>query len=140
MLNTGPFAYAAWNTDGNTLGTVAANAILLSTLAAVPYDSSEFNDVILENKRFTLLRLLEDNYYQGIGVRDELVNYIGKTNDSINNLATDIEFYERYSYKPLLTVSSRLASILGIKFLSRASSNLGVPLKSIYYPWNRTLK
>eukprot|EP00944_MAST-04C_sp_MAST-4C-sp1_P000881 g881.t1 len=139
-LTPGLFAYAAWNTDGNTLGTVAANAILLSTLARVSYDSSEFNDVIVENKRFTLLRLLEDNYYQGIGVRNELINYIGKTDDSINNLSTDIEFYERYSYKPLLTVSSRLASILDIKFLSRASSNLEVPLKSIYYPWNRTFE
>ena len=86
------------------------------------------------------MRLLEDNYYQGIGVRNELINYIGKTDDSINNLSTDIEFYERYSYKPLLTVSSRLASILDIKFLSRASSNLEVPLKSIYYPWNRTFE
>ncbi len=47
------FAYAGWNTDGNTLGTVIANSVLLSV-----YNQAR------ENTFFNALRILEDNFYQ----------------------------------------------------------------------------
>ena len=148
-LLPGFFSYAAWNTDGNTLGTVAANAIILSVLLsnnnnnnnATYYNhfNEEHHSLITENKRFTLLRFLEDTYYQGIGIRNDLVNYISKTDDSVNDLSTDIQFYQDYSYKPLRFKSEMLANLLNLNFIGN-DNNSHIALKSIFYPWNRTFE
>ena len=139
-LMPGLFSYAAWNTDGNTLGTVAANAILLSVLSnKADYDNADTNLLITENKRFTLLRFLEDTYYQA-SVRNELVLYISQTKDSVNDLSTDVQFYQDYSYKPLMSKSEMLATIFNLTFVGSSSSRSHVALKSIFYPWNRTFE
>eukprot|EP00945_MAST-04E_sp_MAST-4E-sp1_P001929 g1929.t1 len=126
-LTPGRFSYAGWNTDGNTLGTVAANAVILAVL-------NDNSLTLEENKRFTLLRLLEDVYYQGTGVRDTLIEYIGTTSDDINELNADLPFYEGFSYKPLSLLSEELAKLLDIKF------EINPPLAKAYYPWNRTFE
>lgn len=124
-ISAGLFGYAGWNTDGNTLGTVAANAVILTV----------FNDAeaIRANKRFTLLRFLEDVHYQSI-VRTDLMDYVVTSGDSVNNLSTDLLFYEKYSYKLLAHNSAALAKLLMLNFTSFP------PLHSAYYPWNRTFE
>ena len=59
-LNITSFAYAGWNTDGNTLGTVISNAILLHLYARTPEGTVES----IQNAQFNLLRLVEDLHYQ----------------------------------------------------------------------------
>jgi hypothetical protein len=83
-LNITEYAYAGWNTNGNTLGTVIANVILLALYgtseSAMPLDataqapaaavaaasliSGMEDTVALANAHFTLLRLVEDLHYQ----------------------------------------------------------------------------
>ena len=49
-LNMSTFAYAGWNTDGNTLGTVLANTVLLTlfgTNAAATRQNTYFNTLRL---------------------------------------------------------------------------------------------
>jgi hypothetical protein len=84
-LDMSNFGYAGWNTDGNTLGTVIGNSVLLYL----------FKNTALPNKYFNTLRILEDCQYQAL-LRQELINYVEHVSgDDINNLATDLEFYER---------------------------------------------
>lgn len=58
------FAYAGWNTDGNTLGTVISNTLLLHMFSE-GHQSTFFNT----------LRILEDWHWQA-GLRQELVAYV----------------------------------------------------------------
>ncbi len=55
-------AYAGWNTDGNTLGTVIANTVLLTLYRGRLADPSRTNGA------FNVMRMVEDIQYQ-VGVR-----------------------------------------------------------------------
>jgi len=126
------------SSPGNTLGTVISNCVLLHL----------FNKQ-LENTFFNSLRILEDEYYQAL-LRQELEAYvsqvIGKdydllsllssllipsiSGDSVNNLATDLGFYERYVWKVL---ASNLEEI-------DETYSLPWKLNEAYFPWNRTFE
>ena len=128
-LGAGRFAYAGWNTDGNTLGTAIANGGLLWVSAQrerVQVDAS---------KRFTLLRFLEDLEYQSVA-RNRLVSYVDAAGDAVTDLATDLDFYERFSRKLLSATVAGYASALDIT----APTPPGELLASVWYPWNRTFE
>ena len=122
-------AYAAWNTDGNTLGTAAANAVLLARFArqGAPGRAA----AVAANRRFTLLRLIEDALYQA-SVRTALNTYVPAAGDSTTDLATDLPFYERYSLKPLRAGSAPWLPLLGLP--------ASAALAQCFYPWNRTFE
>lgn len=141
------FAYAGWNTDGNTLGCSIANTILLSFFGTrTEEEVSQRQQPLLNspmpvgqqinctgacaNTYFTTLRMVEDCYYQAI-LRDQLKLYIDQVNNETwLSLYTDLPFYERYSYKVLASRTEDIAS----EFL------LPWRLASVYYPWNRTFE
>ena len=111
-------AYAGWNTNGNTLGTVIANTILL-------YLFNQHED----NLYFNTLRFLEDLYYQA-DIRTDLMNYINKTDDSIFDLSNDLDFYNHF-------VTKRIESDL-----DSLKENYDIPyqLDNIFFPWTRTFE
>lgn len=110
------FAYAGWNTDGNTLGTVISNSILLYLFQKQK-----------ENTFFNSLRLLEDCFYQAI-FRQELEYYVEQVNtDSVNNLSNDLAFYEKFSFKVLNTYMEAITGTFTLPW----------KLDKIYYPWKR---
>jgi len=113
------FTYAGWNTNGNTLGTVISNSILLYLFKKGK-----------ENTLFNSLRILEDNYFQAI-LRQYLEIYVNLVHgDSPDNLATDLTFYERFVYKVL---NSNMQDICD-------TFSLPWKLESAYFPWNRTFE
>ena len=117
----GSFAYAGWNTNGNTLGTAIANGVLLSLFGRSKKSAT-----------FTLLRLIEDLEYQSV-VRQVLISFVEASTDSILDLAMDLNFYQRFSFKPLAARAKQWAGLL--------SPQSPLPeLLSIYYPWNRTFE
>ena len=59
------FAYAGWNTDGNSLGTVISNALILQATCVLP-GSPPSAGCEVENTVFNTLRLVEDLHYQSI--------------------------------------------------------------------------
>eukprot|EP00027_Filamoeba_sp_ATCC50430_P017471 CAMPEP_0168577266 /NCGR_PEP_ID=MMETSP0413-20121227/20697_1 /TAXON_ID=136452 /ORGANISM="Filamoeba nolandi, Strain NC-AS-23-1" /LENGTH=386 /DNA_ID=CAMNT_0008611013 /DNA_START=405 /DNA_END=1562 /DNA_ORIENTATION=+ len=115
-LSMDSFAYAGWNTDGNTLGTVVANSIVL---ALFPSKLHAYH-----NCYFNSLRILEDYYYQALA-RQQLINYIYQVGDDINDLSSDLLFYRRYMYKIL---SRNYEDI-------KAAYNLSFELHDVYFPW-----
>ena len=127
-------AYAGWNTNGNTIGTVVANSILLSVFR-------KDTDVDVYNTReanamFNTLRILEDVYYQSQH-RQDLVSYVGRVDpadgECASNLTADLSFYSKYSFK-----------LLQARFSDDMKASFALPdawaLNSIFYPWNRTFE
>eukprot|EP01112_Ceratiomyxa_fruticulosa_P007742 TRINITY_DN2005_c0_g3_i2.p1 TRINITY_DN2005_c0_g3~~TRINITY_DN2005_c0_g3_i2.p1 ORF type:complete len:545 (+),score=96.37 TRINITY_DN2005_c0_g3_i2:149-1783(+) len=111
--------YAGWNTDGNTLGTVIANSIILSF-----FGNKE------RNTWFQMYRFLEDAQYQAV-LRQELQDYVYQViTDNIDDLAVDLSFYERYVWKVLNSDLMEITSWYDLPY----------QLESIYYPWNRTFE
>ena len=137
------FAYAGWNTDGNTLGCSIANTILLHLFTShgterQPSEAAPISQISQSinctggcaNTYFNTLRLVEDCYYQAV-LRGELQVYIDQVNGETNNtLYKDLNFYERYSYKVLASRTENVASQFGLPW----------QLGSVYYPWNRTFE
>lgn len=115
-------AYAGWNTNGNTIGTVVANTVLLTLFKGG-----------FENAHFNSLRILEDYYYQSDS-RKQLSSFANQvTNvegESSSNLELDLTFYERFTFKLL---SARLEDVMN-------AFTLPFTLNSVYYPWNRTFE
>jgi len=122
-IGLGKYAYAGWNTNGNTLGTVISNSILLHL----------FRDFGDSNRRFTILRLLEDDFYQAT-FRQYLSIYAENVSppDSPSNLSNDLLFYIHFSQKLLS------AKIDNIKEIYKDANSY--TLASVYYPWNRTFE
>jgi len=119
LISLGQLTYAGWNTDGNKLGTVISNSVILSL-----FQSSQ------KNEWFQLYRFLEDIDYQS-DVRQQLTAYVGQVStDSINNLAIDLAFYERFVWKLLNT---RLTNLV-------EEFQLPYKLSSIYFPWKRSFE
>jgi len=120
VLDMSTFSFAGWNTDGNTLGTVVSNSILLRF----------FTDHPDANKYFNSLRILEDCRWQAI-LRQQLDYYVDNVNgDSTNHLNTDLDFYRHWSWKRLNSDYNTITTIFNVDSI----------LKSIYYPWNRTFE
>jgi len=112
------WAYAGWNTNGNTLGTVISNSIILFL-----FEGHKANTI------FNELRIIEDLGYQAI-LRQELEQYVEETSDSTENLAVDLNFYERYVWKVLANGMDELSEIYSLPW----------QLKEVYFPWNRTFE
>ena len=122
--NISRWAYAGWNTNGNTVGTVISNAVILSTMISqrkIRYFTSEkFNkycdfctpcergDFSCANSYFNLLRILEDRDWQAI-LRQKMISYIEEVPDnSFNRLDSDMDFYKKYFRVGESEVISRL--------------------------------
>ncbi|MEJ6950465.1 DUF4127 family protein [Natronospora cellulosivora (SeqCode)] len=118
QIELGAFSYAAWNTSGNTLGTVIANSIILFL----------FNKK-QENQHFNTIRFLEDVSYQS-SIRTDLMNYIYKTSDSIFDLSNDLNFYTKFVSKQMEHEYKKL----------KKSYKLPYKLKKVYFPWKRTFE
>lgn len=119
----GAFAYAGWNTDSNSNGCAAANAVLLSLCGGACGQGAA---------NFTLLRLTEDLGYQ-VNVRPLLQRYLDLSGLVWTSLGTDLGFYERFALRPLRQVASQMADKLSL-------SPTAQPLHSVYFPWNRTFE
>lgn len=121
------FAYAGWNTDGNTLGTVISNAILLSLFGQSANATG--------NTYFNTLRIVEDVHYQA-QLRQRLVAYVSQCPaDSVSNLAQEpgpigLPFYTEYVYKVLSARTQEVAQTYAT----------GWSLRRAYFPWNRTFE
>jgi hypothetical protein len=130
-MGTNQWCYAGWNTDGNTLGTVISNALILHMYRNQPSTASA-------NTYFNTLRILEDKYWQAI-VRQQVSNYANQVgsggsgsrmHESSTNLATDLSFYERMVFKSFDSYYSLMCQQLKVNLqLSRVS-----------FPWNRTFE
>lgn len=85
------WAYAGWNTNGNTLGTVIANSVILNVVKRY-WEGRIFRSTRSEkycryctccvggdyrcgNAYFNLLRILEDRDWQAI-LRQKMISYI----------------------------------------------------------------
>lgn len=125
-------AYAGWNTNGNTIGTVVSNTILLSLFGSAAGET---------NALFNSLRILEDLHYQS-DIRQQLNNYINQysndnnnisnVNETTSNLSPDLNYYINYSYK-----------LLSSRYYNNILNNYNInnwKLNNIYYPWNRTFE
>jgi hypothetical protein len=118
-------AYAGWNTNGNTIGTVVANTLLLGL-----YGGDE--ETGRSNAAFNSLRILEDQSYQA-DLRQTLVAYVNgitNTEENTSNLAPDLDFYLRYTWKSLSSRYQDIAMAYGLPW----------SLGSTYFPWNRTFE
>lgn len=117
------FAYAGWNTDGNKLGCVISNALLLSLF---PQPASRVG-----NAFFTSLRVLEDKWYQA-NYRQELVAYVNSLYDmeTVQDLSPDLAFYERFMWKLLESQYAQITQLWDLPF----------QLDGVYFPWNRTFE
>jgi hypothetical protein len=117
-------SYAAWNTDGNTLGTAACNGMLLSQLDSARKQESA--------RCFTYLRLVEDFSYQS-KVRNMLVSKVLADNGDVSNLTPHLRDYESFVFHNLLQSAEN--------YSFSSALNLSYPtLKSVYFPWNRTFE
>ena len=115
----GTYAYAGWNTNGNTLGTCLSNGVLLKY-----YLNS--NTTMKENRRFTLYRFIEDVQYQA-NLRQLLYSYlINVSLDPTDHLNNDLNFYEMFIQKGFISYANKLTNEFNVN--------------NVYYPWNRTFE
>ncbi len=173
-FTTGQWGYAGWNTNGNTLGTIIANGFLLHLNLCKDYILAnsikeislplttrvdEENDAQLMSYRFTLMRIMEDFYYQSI-IRQELIQYVQEQGGDITQLTqnkTTAPLYQSFTYKRL---SDSLKAIENkIPFYSTTKRNfreqykvtkeddeskripsLEYSLLNSSFPWNRTFE
>jgi hypothetical protein len=115
----GSYAYAGWNTNGNTLGTCLSNGVLLKYYA-------NFNTTRKENRRFTLYRFIEDVQYQA-NLRQFLSLYLTNVSfDSSDKLNNDLNFYEMFIKKGFISYGNEITNEFNVT--------------NVYYPWNRTFE
>jgi hypothetical protein len=141
------WAYAGWNTNGNTLGSVIANTVILSavrrygegrSLGTTP-SSGKYckyctccvrGDYKCGNAYFNLLRILEDRDWQAI-LRQKMISYIQEVPDeNFNHLDQDSEFYQRFALKSFASKAKAIQDSYNLKF----------SIKQVYFPWNRTFE
>lgn len=115
----GDYAYAGWNTNGNTLGTCLSNGVLLNYYANESVTEKE-------NRRFTLYRFTEDVHYQA-DLRQILSSYLmSVSHDPSDKLNNDLQFYETFIQKGFRAYGSKLTNEFSVT--------------NVYYPWNRTFE
>jgi hypothetical protein len=131
-LDMAGFAYAGWNTNGNTLGTVISNTVLLVLFGkggGITSNNSPTSAQIA-NTYFNTLRIVEDGYYQA-KYRQVLIDYVNLApNDTMLTLYNDLEFYDAFTYKLLWGATSKVTQVYNLPWF----------LSSVYYPWNRTFE
>ena len=128
--------YAGWNTNGNTIGTVVANTILLHLFrgrgSVYSKSAAHYTNT---NAVFNTLRILEDRHYQA-DFRQTLIDYTNEVDSSYgecsSNLTKSLGFYEEYSQKVLAYRYKQL-----IVDYSLPSTWI---INTTYYPWNRTFE
>ena len=117
----GTYAYAGWNTNGNTLGTCLSNGVLLKY-----YLNSNHQSIIKENRRFTLYRFIEDIQYQAY-LRQYLSSYLSDVSlDPSDKLNNDLNFYEMFIQKGFISYANKITNEFNVN--------------NVYYPWNRTFE
>lgn len=122
----GTYAYAGWNTNGNTLGTCLSNGVLLNYYRNSTWDNGLTDDVLKENRRFTLYRFMEDVHYQAY-LRQLLYGYLTYVSlDPPDKLNNDLTFYERFTEKGFIQYGQKLSNEFNVN--------------NVYYPWNRTFE
>ena len=122
----GNYAYAGWNTNGNTLGTCLSNGVLLSYYLNPSRPELSSSTTLKENRRFTLYRLLEDVHYQAY-LRALLSSYLENVSlDPSDKLDVDLNFYETFIGKGF----KAYASVISKEF----------QVTNVYFPWNRTFE
>jgi hypothetical protein len=122
----GTYAYAGWNTNGNTLGTCLSNGVLLKYYLHSNSNHKLINTTIRENRRFTLYRFIEDIQYQA-HLRQLLSSYLTYVSlDPSDKLNNDLNFYETYIQKGFISYSNKITNEFNVK--------------NVYYPWNRTFE
>lgn len=115
----GNYAYAGWNTNGNTLGTCLSNGVLLKYY-------SNLTETKKENRRFTLYRFIEDVHYQAL-LRQYLSTYLTDVSyDPWDKLNNDLNFYELFIEKGFISYNNQLTNEFYVN--------------NVYYPWNRTFE
>ncbi|CAF0870344.1 unnamed protein product [Adineta ricciae] len=113
----GAYAYAGWNTNGNTLGTCLSNGVLLKYYGNVS---------LKENRRFTMYRFIEDVQYQA-NLRQVLSSYlINVSLDPSDKLNSDLAFYETFTDKGFVPYADRITKEFQVT--------------NVFYPWNRTFE
>ncbi|CAF4335612.1 unnamed protein product, partial [Adineta steineri] len=118
----GTYAYAGWNTNGNTLGTCLSNGVLLKYYL----NTKSTSTTIKENRRFTLYRFLEDIQYQAY-LRQYLSSYLTDISlDPSDKLNNDLNFYETFIQKGFISYAKKITNEFNVN--------------NIYYPWNRTFE
>ncbi|CAF1620424.1 unnamed protein product [Rotaria magnacalcarata] len=118
----GTYAYAGWNTNGNTLGTCLSNGVLLKYYL----NNKSTNEVVKENRRFTLYRFMEDVKYQA-NLRQLLSLYLTYVSlDPTDKLNNDPIFYERFIEKGFISYGNTVTNEFTVD--------------NVYYPWNRTFE
>lgn len=108
---------------------MVANTVILSLF---PQEVSPATSSSCANANFNALRILEDMTYQASD-RQVLVNFVDELSSELensSNLAPDLEFYQKFSFKLLSAHFDTIAT----------QYNLSLKLESIYYPWNRTFE
>lgn len=155
-LSMDRFAYAGWNTNGNTLGDSISNALVLHFFATYgPYSgiAAERFDAMSRARRGgaaavtaadpgsnctsscantyrQVLRVVEDNFWQAL-LRQDLSSYVNQVNgENDYTLFMDLDFYERYSLKVLGSRGSDISAAFGLPW----------NITTLYYPWNRTFE
>jgi hypothetical protein len=125
----GSYAYAGWNTNGNTLGTCLSNGVLLKYYLNLPLIHTKLTSnatVWKENRQFTSYRLIEDVHYQAY-LRQLLLSYLSNvSHDPSDRLSNDLNFYETFVAKGF----NAYAFDIGNEF----------QVTNVYYPWNRTFE
>lgn len=110
------FGFAAWNTAGNTIGTVVAQSALfkLAEERKLPVEKTK--------EKIFLLRLLDDYLYQSI-IRQKVRSEVDE--NEVNNMELLAVVKKNY-----LLESNKFINDLGLNF----------ELEKIYLPWNRTFE
>lgn len=87
-------------------------------------------DTNCANSYFNMLRIVEDRDWQA-NMRQIMKTYINQVpSDDPNSLQTDLDFYEKFSFKSLSDKTNQIAKIF----------DLGFKLTENYFPWNRTFE
>ncbi|HEX7064273.1 MAG TPA: DUF4127 family protein, partial [Bacillales bacterium] len=119
--------FAAWNTAGNTIGTVVAQAAMVH-LRRLNSDESD-NIAVKELMEQLILRLLEDFVYQSI-VRQEVRNRYDESKLSREELLTVV----KENFVP------EAEGYFREKGFENIFSQWEVRIENIFLPWNRTFE
>lgn len=116
-------AYAGWNTNGNTMGTVIAHAII-----ATYYKKEMSTEQLQKIREFFYLRLVEDWGYQAIVRSDVTNNLLPRLSLTARDLGDQVE-------EVTLAVQQKLEAFKE-KYLKNLPEG-DLSLTNVHLPWNR---
>lgn len=119
-------AYAAWNTSGNTLGTVIAHGIIESYYrqSGMAADEERF----LLSRQFFVSRLLEDWGYQAVVRADVKDNHLEQLGGDYFDVSVPYDEVTRLIKEKLTEFTGTHLASLSPEFIS---------LDEVYMPWKR---